>query len=214
MAPVNGRPFIEWVVRWLKKGGIEHVVISTGYRSEALEQHFLNQPVSGVNVSCVREPEPLGTGGAIRYAVEKSKLTPNRWLVMNGDSLIFADIHSVFGDRRSIDGIIVTREVPDASRYGSVLVGSDGIIRSFSEKKGGGGMINGGIYLLPHKLIEWFPPLTPLSLEKEVIPNVIARGGRLLAYKTDAAFLDIGTPESLLHAERFVCNNMDQFDHA
>ena len=63
MAPVAGRPFLEWVGRYLVKQGIQQIVISTGYLSEVVERHFENRPIPGVNIRCVAEPEPLGTGG-------------------------------------------------------------------------------------------------------------------------------------------------------
>src|SRR4051812_23943954 len=68
MAPVNGRPFVEWVVRYLAAQGIRHVILSTGYLAETVEKHFLSQPVAGVKVVCVPETTPLGTAGGFLNA--------------------------------------------------------------------------------------------------------------------------------------------------
>ena len=214
MAPVNGKPFVELIVRWLKKQGINKVVISTGYRSEILENHFATQPVADVHICCIRETEPLGTGGGIRFVATQSKVTPEYWLVINGDSLFFTDLKAVFDSVGEADGLIVTRRVPDTSRYGTVMVDCDGIIESFAEKQSGAGLINGGIYLMPHTLIESFPSKVPLSIEAEVIPGFIAEGKKLKTYQANAAFLDIGTPESLLHADKFIGSNIAQFDNS
>ena len=46
MAPVKGRPFVEWIVRWLKAQGVRDVVLSTGFRAELVEEHFSTAPVS------------------------------------------------------------------------------------------------------------------------------------------------------------------------
>jgi D-glycero-alpha-D-manno-heptose 1-phosphate guanylyltransferase len=214
MAPVNGKPFVEWIVRWLKKQGINKVVISTGYRSEILENHFATQPVADVHICCIRETAPLGTGGGIRFAATQSKVTPEYWLVLNGDSLIFTDLKAVFDSVEESDGVIITRRVQDTSRYGTVMVDCDGIIESFAEKQSGAGLINGGIYLMSHELVKDFPGKVPLSVEKEVFPNLIAEGKKLKAHPTDAGFLDIGTPESLFQAEQFIVANMPHFDNS
>ena len=73
MAPVNGKPFIEWIVRWLKAQSIRDVIISTGYRAEVLAEYFKALPVPEMNVQCVTEPEPMGTGGGLAFAAMPAK---------------------------------------------------------------------------------------------------------------------------------------------
>ena len=68
MAPVKGCPFVEWIVRWLKAQGVHDVIISTGYRAEVVEDHFASTPVPQMNVLCITEPEPMGTGGGLAFA--------------------------------------------------------------------------------------------------------------------------------------------------
>ena len=98
MAPVNGKPFIEWIVRWLKAQGIRDIIISAGYRAEVLEKHFSALPVPKMNVCCINEPEPMGTGGGLAFAANEIEKEPNLWLVLNGDSLIFADLDLLYSD--------------------------------------------------------------------------------------------------------------------
>src|ERR1051325_9263224 len=68
MAPVAGKPFLEWVIRYLAKQGINKVVLSTGHLAEVIKKHFQDSPVTGVTVKCVRETTPLGTAGGFLHA--------------------------------------------------------------------------------------------------------------------------------------------------
>ncbi|HWY77977.1 MAG TPA: sugar phosphate nucleotidyltransferase [Verrucomicrobiae bacterium] len=213
MAEVAGKPFLEWVVRYLGKQGIRRVVLSTGYLAEVVERHFEKSPIAGVTTRCVPEIRPLGTGGGFLHAARTAGDKPLAWLVMNGDSLAFADLTAVAAPLAddATSGVVVGRLVPDASRYGTLGIGSAGELLRFLEKQPGSGVINSGIYLLRHSLLSQFPDQTPLSLERDVFPSWLARGMRLQTVVTEAPFLDIGTPESLPQAEDFIRQNMEQF---
>jgi D-glycero-alpha-D-manno-heptose 1-phosphate guanylyltransferase len=213
MAPVAGRPFLEWVVRYLAKQGVRRTIISTGHLTGVVEQHFRNQPVRGVSVQCIAETEPLGTGGGFLYAVRQSGESAPAWLVLNGDSLVFANLAlaaAPFSDA-NVSGVIVGRSLPDASRYGTLAIGKAGELLRFEEKRPGAGVINSGVYLLRHSLLAEFPSKTPLSFERDVFPSLIGRDFRLQTVVAEAPFLDIGTPESLPQAEGFIRDNRDEF---
>ncbi|MBI5773313.1 MAG: nucleotidyltransferase family protein [Verrucomicrobia bacterium] len=213
MAPVAGRPFVEWVARYLARQGVTRAVLSTGHLAETIERHFQNAPVAGMNVSCVAETSPLGTGGGVAHAIRTSGETPAAWLVLNGDSLVFADLREAAAALAddSLGGVIIGREVPDTSRYGTIISHADGTLARFEEKRPGRGLINAGVYLFRHSLVEKFPAQTPLSMEKEIFPALLARGVRFKVLATSAPFLDIGTPESLPQADGFIAENRGQF---
>src|SRR5262245_9113851 len=96
MAPVAGRPFVEWVVRYLARQKIHRVFISTGYLAETIERHFQSQPVKTVTVHCVAETRQLGTAGGFRNAIDHANETPLAWLVLNGDSLALTPLDGMF----------------------------------------------------------------------------------------------------------------------
>src|SRR5688572_21570085 len=83
MAPVNGQPFLVYVCRYLKKYGVQKIIFSTGHLSEKIENYFKTN-FEGLHITCSKEIFPLGTGGAVRLAIEK--LTDNEIFVLNGDS--------------------------------------------------------------------------------------------------------------------------------
>lgn len=214
MAPVAGKPFLEWVIRYLAAQGLRRVVISAGYRSEVVAEHFRVTAVEGIQITCVAELEPLGTAGGFLHAVRRSGERPSAWLVLNGDSLVFADLSLVMGEfgHAGCSGIVVGRSVPDASRYGSLVVGPANELLRFEEKRAGAGLINSGVYCLRHALLTEFPRGPRLSFEKDVFPDLIAREVTLKVVSTEAPFLDIGTPETLPEAEMFVRRHSHFFD--
>ena len=213
MAPVAGKPFLEWVVRWLARQGIPKVLLSTGHLAEVVEQHFQPQPVAGVTARCFAETRPLGTGGGFLNAARLSGESPAAWLVVNGDSLVFADLKLAVTELSdpAVAGVVVGCTVADASRYGTLAIGPAGELRGFAEKRPGKGVINAGMYLLRSTLVRELPGTLPLSFEQEVFPQLIARGLLLKVCAVEAPFLDIGTPESLRQAESFVEQNRAQF---
>ena len=213
MAPVAGRPFLEWVVRRLARQGVPKVLLSTGHLAEVVKQHFQPQPVAGVLTRCFAETRPLGTGGGFLNAVRCSGEAPEAWLVLNGDSLVLADLNVAAAELSNpgVGGVVIGCAMADASRYGTLAIGPAGELQGFNEKHPGKGVINAGIYLLRDSLVGQFPGTLPLSFEQEVFPRFIARGLRLKVCTVEAPFLDIGTPESLRQAESFVEQNRDRF---
>jgi NDP-sugar pyrophosphorylase family protein len=212
MAPVNGRPFVEWIVGYLTAQKIREVILSTGYQAETIEKHFQPQPAKNVRVNCVPEATPLGTAGGFLNAISGAK-NSGAFLVLNGDSLAPAPLDGFFQslDDPQISGAILGVRVPDASRFGTILQNANGDLTGFNEKKPGAGIINAGIYLFRAATIEKFPCKSPLSFETEVFPSLISQGARVKVCVTDAPFLDIGTPESLPLAEEFIRANASFF---
>jgi D-glycero-alpha-D-manno-heptose 1-phosphate guanylyltransferase len=205
LAPVNGRPFIEYLLDQLEEAGIARVVIATGYMAESVEE-TLGRKRRRLQLRYSREEEPLGTGGGLRLTLSHTESDP--LLVLNGDSYCtvdlaqFDDFHRAANARASL---AVTR-VPDTTRFGRVQIGEGGEVVSFEEKGAGTGpgWINAGLYLLPRNLIEKIPAGRAVSLEKDVFPGLIHN--RLYAFQGGGAFLDIGTPKSYGEAEEFFRN--------
>ena len=213
MAPVNGKPFLEWVVRYLTAQKIRRVVLSTGHLAEVVAGHFQSQPVKNAHVVCVPETKPLGTAGGFLNAIQGADQS-EAFVVLNGDSLAPAPLAQMFQslDDPEIKGAILGVRVADASRFGTILQNARGDLAGFNEKKPGAGVINAGIYLFRASVIDSFPDKSPLSFETEVFPALIADGVRLKVCVTDAPFLDIGTPESLPLAEEFIRRNARFFE--
>ena len=213
MAPVNGRPFLEWVVRYLAAQKIRRAVLSTGHLAEIVAGHFQSQPVKNVRVTCVPETRPLGTAGGFLNAIHGAEKS-EAFLVLNGDSLAPAPLDQIIAslDESEVAGAILGVRVADASRFGTISQNPRGELAGFSEKKTGAGVINAGVYLFRSSVVDGFPKTLPLSFETDVFPALIAGKARLKVCVTDAPFLDIGTPESLPLAEEFIRRNARVFE--
>lgn len=209
MIPVCGRPFVEWVARYLQRQGVGEIIFSTGHLGEIIENHFAKNPVAGLRVQSVRETEPLGTAGGFLNAIAGQKKPPAAWLVLNGDSMVFADLKAAAEPlaRSDVDGAVVGVNMADASRYGRIVFDASNRLVRFQEKIPGAGVINAGIYFFKPALAAKFPATLPLSFEKDVFPELLAAGANLAVTASDAPFLDIGTPESVVQAEEFIRQN-------
>lgn len=206
MLAVLGKPFLEWIVRYLAGQGIRRVFLSTGYLAGVVEEHFRAHPVPEVEVACVAEPTALGTAGGFLHAIGAARRRPAAWLILNGDSLTLCSLKPLLAllANPAVDGALLGVRASDASRYGTLRVGTDGALVGFEEKRPGAGVISAGVYLLRPRLFEAIPDRRPLSFERDVFPALLRRGARLQVLVGEAPFLDIGTPETLAQAEAFL----------
>ncbi|RME71472.1 MAG: nucleotidyltransferase [Verrucomicrobia bacterium] len=211
MAPVAGRPFLEWVLMHLSRSaGIDTFLLSTGHLADRIEHHFSAHPLPGLEVQCCPETTPLGTGGGIVHCVHgDTRPPPDFWLVANGDSIVLADLQPLLAAAAAPGhaGALLALRMEDASRFGTVERAPDGTLAGFREKQPGAGLINAGVYLLRHHLIEHFPARRPLSLEHDVFPR-LKTDHRIAVVECDAPFIDIGTEASFRHADTFLRENI------
>ncbi len=212
MALTAGRPFLEWVVRFLGKQGFTDITISTGFRAELIAEHFSQVDLAGVDIRCQSEVEPCGTAGGFVNAVGSRVAEKNPWLVANGDSLVLADLkpmlHRLDGETQAV---ILGVQAEDCSRFGALKTDSRGRLLEFLERRPGRGLINAGVYLLAAGLLRQFSSTRPLSFESDVFPSLLAAGVRIAVSPTNAPFLDIGTEETLPLAGQFVRANQEHF---
>ena len=194
MAPVKDKPFLEYLILQLKKQNIKDIIFSTGYKGSIIKSYFQNGDNWEINIEYSEEDKPLGTGGALRKAGEL--VGDERFIVMNGDSFFdieFKQLISFHEDKQAV-ATIGLAYVETVERYGHVEIGNDGEITKFLEKGNSvsAGHVNSGIYILNSELINKIP-LGQVSLETEVLPNLINRG--LFGMKFKSFFIDIGKPE-------------------
>ena len=206
MAPALGRPFLEWVVRFLAGQGIRRIVFSTGYKAETIAAHFTPSAFPSLRLGSVPEEQPLGTAGGFLQAATSIAEPPDAWLVLNGDSLALTSLTPLLAtlDDPACDGALLGLPMADAARYGTLTHDSAHLLLGFAEKRPGAGLINAGVYLFRHRTLARFPSRLPLSFETDVFPTLLRQEILLRAIPAEAPFLDIGTPETLSQAEAFL----------
>ncbi len=192
MAPVAGRPFLEYVIAQLRRWNFSEIILATGYKSSAIESFFGDGSRCGVRIRYSREDAPLGTGGALRLALQLVDDDP--FVLLNGDSFADVNFDELLAFHSSHRAVCTVGLVSwgDASRYGKVEVNDNGEVTAFIEKAPGVGYINCGIYAFGRSIRENLPPYSG-SLEREVLPSLIGRG--LFGMPTKSFFVDIGVPE-------------------
>ena len=206
LAPVLGRPFLEWICHYLAGQGIRRILISTGYRGDKIAAHFARVEIAKVRITCHQETGQLGTAGGFLHALSEAGESREGWLVCNGDSLVVCPLTPFFravGFQAGGCGVLGVA-VEDAARYGSLEAGADGRLRRFSEKKPGQGIINAGVYYFGADIPGRFSARRPLSFEVDVFPALLEAGIPIAMHSVDAPFLDIGVPDALAQAEAFV----------
>jgi D-glycero-alpha-D-manno-heptose 1-phosphate guanylyltransferase len=204
--PVAGKPFLAWILVQLSEFGFAQVVVSGGYRFQDLRKKVSPYIPQGMEVVWVEEKQLLGTGGGAVYAAEESRLQPDFWLILNGDSYLKGEwLEQILATNQG-EACLVAREVDDISRYGSLEV-NQGWLKAFHEKQGKGrGLINAGIYFFPRIWLNQNVKCTPQSLETDFFPRWIQEGQKIRVVLSDAPFLDIGTPADFCKADIFFSN--------
>ncbi len=198
MAPIQGRPFLEILLTKLARSKFTRVVLAVGYLSEKIIDHFQSR-FSGMDIDYVIEDAPLGTGGAVRFAM--TKITADHVYVFNGDTFLDLEISGVERLWRTTkDQIMVARHVEDTSRYGRLLT-KENLITGFVEKgQAGSGLINAGCYLLKSDALNSFEVGDNFSLETNYFQDNI-ENMTLRYFETQGHFIDIGVPEDFARAQ-------------
>ncbi len=201
MAPINGKPFIEYIMDYLITFNIRKFILSVGYKHEAFSSHFSNN-YKGVPVIFSVEETPLGTGGGIHKAIALAE--GYNILVLNADTMFKLDIFSMYSLHQSVSADITMglRKMEEISRYGSVETDSNSRVTGFYEKdsKKGYGTINGGVYIFKKDIFEKRKMPEKFSLEKDFLEPFYP-STKIYGYSSDAYFIDIGIPKDYEKAQ-------------
>jgi D-glycero-alpha-D-manno-heptose 1-phosphate guanylyltransferase len=202
LAPVNGRPFVLYLLDQLAAVGIREAILCTGYKAD-LVRETVGTHRRGMRIRYSVESKPLGTAGAVRLALPMIKT--DHVLVMNGDSYVDTDLQDFYLRFRSwkVRTAMLLIEKHDTQRYGRVEISRDQLVTEFHEKSAsaGKGWVNAGVYLFETVLLKRIPPGNFVSMEQDFFPGRIAEGIRGCPVRS--LFIDIGVPESYADAGRF-----------
>jgi D-glycero-alpha-D-manno-heptose 1-phosphate guanylyltransferase len=205
MAPINGRPFLEHQMDYWIGQGVDRFVISVGYKRQVIMDYF-GQSYRAVPLVYAIEEEPLGTGGGLLAA---SRGLSEPYLVLNGDT--FFEVRFVellkFHNERSSDWTFALFSAPEVGRYMGIDLNDDGEIASLkSATIKPGRLANGGVYLVNPSTVKKtkFAPGHKLSLENDLLPELVAEGSKLYGIEFSGRFIDIGVPDDYFRAMRIL----------
>jgi len=195
MAPVDGKPFLQYMLEWLSRFDVSHVVLSVGYLREVIFA-FIDSREWPFEISYAVEEEPLGTGGGIRLALTKCR--EDRVIVLNGDTFFNVDLKAL---TFAAPVTLALKPMRDFDRYGAVDL-AGGLVTGFHEKTAcTEGLINGGVYALVRSRLDLAFYPGRFSFEKDLLEPLAA--ARLVAGQVqEGYFIDIGIPEDYTRAQR------------
>lgn len=200
MAPINELPFLAYVLDYLETQFVDQVILSLGYQHQVVTE-WLNTKGFTFKLQKVIEQEPLGTGGGIQLALNKSK--ENEVYVLNGDTIFDVNLREMKKLMTpETKAVLALKPLQNFDRYGSVQLDEQHTILSFEEKKPcSEGLINGGVYLLNRENIQFEQLPKQFSFEKDFLEQEV-RNHTLKGFISEQYFIDIGVPEDYHRAQK------------
>lgn len=198
MVEVAGRPIIDYQLEWLAGHGVEQVVVSCGYKAEVLREH-LEARRDGPRITLLVEDEPLGRGGALRFASTGLRDQGAPYLALNGDVLTWFPLDRMIAHHREKGGLATLALAQFRTTWGIVDVDEHDRIEGFTQSPLLPVWINAGVYLFE-------PGVTPLlpvkgDHESSTFPE-LAEQGRLTAYRIDGFWRGVDTAKDVKEAGR------------
>ena len=199
VVPLVDRPFVAFMLGWLRAHGVEDVVMACGHMASGVRNVLGDGSAFGVALRYVEEQRPLGTGGALKFA---EPLLDDRFLMLNGDVLTDLDLTAQISqhERTGALATLALTPVEDPSHYGLVRIADGGEVTEFVEKPAPDQIdtrnISAGVYVLERAVLDMLEADRPASIERDVFPRLVGEG--LFGCVADGYWKDIGTPERYL----------------
>jgi mannose-1-phosphate guanylyltransferase len=199
VVPLVDRPFITFMLEWLRSHGVDDVVMSCGFLATSVRNVLGDGSSLGIRLRFVEEPDPLGTAGALKFA---EPLLDERFLMLNGDVLTDIDLSAQIAqhDATGARATLALVPVADPSAYGLVHLNDDNSVHDFVEKPSSDtidtNLISAGAYMLERDVLQLVAPGRKVSIEREVWPLLVGEG--LYGFPSRSYWLDIGSPERYL----------------
>lgn len=194
MAPVKGKPFLEYVLRYLSEQNVNRVILSVGYKWEKIRDYF-GASFDGLEIVYSIEDKPLGTGGAIKKAL--NFVEENDVFILNGDTYFPIDLvaMSKLHKHSEADITVALKLMEEYERYGSVVINDCCEIKGFIEKQYNKiGYINGGAYLLKANYINKLDLSDVFSFESDILEKYF-NYDKFVGFVSKVDFIDIGIPD-------------------
>lgn len=190
LAPIRDLPFLAYLFHYLHQEGISRIILSLGYKHELVEEWLLTYP-SPVPTDVVVENEPLGTGGGLKFALQKA--TEENVLVVNGDTLFSLNVSELSKVHQANDCSVTLglKPMQKFDRYGTVDFDGEHITAFREKQYCAEGLINGGVFILNKDALNMMP--AKFSMEQDFL-SIEVNKKNVGGYIEDAYFIDIGIP--------------------
>ncbi|MCD6146457.1 MAG: NDP-sugar synthase [Thermoplasmata archaeon] len=202
MLPILNKPMLHHLIDSLPQE--TEIILATNYRTEQINDYFKKE---GIDIKINREPEPLGTGGATKYAEDYIDGT---FMVLNGDIISSLNIRKFiqFHKKNKATATISLWPVKNVWEFGVVAIKPDGRITNFVEKprkeEAPSNLINAGAYCLEPEILDYIEKGRLVSMEKEIFPKIIGEGKRFYGYTFNGFWIDVGRPSSYIEVNKIL----------
>ena len=199
VVPLVDRPFISFMLEWLREHGVDDVIMSCGFLATSVRNVLGDGSALGIRLRFVEEPEPRGTAGALKFA---ESMLDERFLMLNGDVLTDIDLTrrspstSAPARRRRSRSCRWPTRPPTAWCTSPRTARCRDFVEKPSSDRIDTNLISAGAYVLEREILELVPPDRNVSIEREVWPLLVGDG--LYGFPSESYWLDIGTPERYL----------------
>lgn len=219
LIPVNGKPFIEYLIEVLYAKGARNIVFACGFKADVLEKYLFEKRygIPWPQLYVVKEEGALDTGGAVLNALRNTlAVQTNPFLVINGDCLVLPDLsedsyEDIYYNETpyKVDCAMFTCYKEHDGRYGSLRLapynpfsGGYEEIVGFENNQPGQTWINCGWYIMRHEFFREYKEVQKLSIEKDIFPKYLGEGKTISAVTVgEGRFTEIGTPEAIQEAK-------------
>jgi len=207
MMMINGIPFLEILIKYLKQQGFTKIILCIGYLSNKIENYFLDGRKFGVEIKYSKEETPLGTGGAVSNAIS---LLEDEFIIINGDTFLELD-YKKFIDfshkQKKLCVVVGFSSNQDSDFINNLFINKESEVKTYSKNKSFSNLnyVDAGIYFFKKEFMKFLNGPYPISLENDIFPKLIQKK-EMSGYVTDKKFYDIGTPEKINKFKKFFEN--------
>jgi len=204
LLPILNKPMVSYVIEQLPKK-VDKVILAVNYKKNQIEDFFKENDF-GKEIIVNEETQPLGTGGATKFA---EKYITGKFFVLNSDIISSLDMGKMVEFHEKKKGVVTISlwPVKNVSEFGVVDIKKDRITK-FVEKprpeEAPSNLINAGAYLLEPEVLDYIEIGRLVSMEKEIFPRVIEDGKIFLGFRIKDYWMDIGRISSYLEIHKFL----------
>lgn len=219
LLPLVNKPVIGHIIDWLKRYGIEDIIITLQHQAELFQDYLGRGASMGIRLRYVVEDVPLGTAGGVAFARSSGAIhSQETILVVSGDALTDVDLNSLlaFHHSRQADATVALHQVANPLEYGMVITEPDGRIVQFVEKPGWADVVNDqvnmGVYVLESSVLEQVPEREMYDFSQDLFPKLMAQGRGIYGFAPAGYWCDVGTPAAYLQATMDLLQNRVQHE--
>ncbi len=204
LIPVYGVPLLERILRWLKKNGVEKVVIGVAYKKEMVKNYFGDGSKLGLKIIYTEHDENGGTEDAFKTAIDKSGINDENFYAMNGDQITDLHLEGLTNYHLQRDSLATIVSIKLKTNYGIVRVDNNGKIVEFQEKhEVPGVLMNSGIYVFNRGIKDY---LSSGNIEENAFRKLV-NGKKISSFYYDGMWFTVNDKKQLSQAEKIMREN-------